>query len=85
MVITAWGKTENGKTYLENCPNTDSDFAAMWSTPELPKGSENGHFSRRFVFFTLSVGFVDVIGRRSLPKRPERHFFFWARGPIPKL
>ena len=47
------------------------------------KRSENGHFLRRIVF-TFPLGFADVFGQRSYPKRPKNAFFL-ARRPIPKV
>ena len=40
-----------------------------------PKTSENGHFTRSLVFFTLLLGFTDVFGRKSHPKRPKGLFY----------
>ena len=46
--------------------------------------SQNGPFSPTHCFFTLSMGFADVFGRRSYPKRPKNAFLgprSYSKGP----
>ena len=77
MLKNSVGKYKKRKTHWENCQNTDTVSGTMWSTVK----SENGRFPRRIVFFYISLGFVDVFGRRS---HPEKGTFF-TPGPNPKV
>ena len=78
MVKKVVRKYTKHKNYWEHCKNKVSFTGTTWSSMDQKK-SKNGHFSQRLVFFTLSLGFADVFGRRSYPKRPKTPF--WARGP----
>ena len=68
--------------HWETYQNTVSFVGTMWSTTKPQKRSENGHLSRRIVI-SHSLGFADVFGRRSYPKRPKRCSL--TRSPIPKV
>ena len=64
------------------CVETRSPLLTRYGHPWTPKRSKNSHFSRHIVL-TLSLGFVNVFGRKSYPKRPKMRS--WVRGPIPKV
>ena len=54
-------------------------FLARYGQLCTKKGPKTVIFPNACVF----LGFINVVGRRSHPKRPKRHFF--ARGPNPKV
>ena len=71
IVKVEWKNTENGGKHLGNLSKHGLLFSHDIVNHGPPKRSQNGHFFQSIVF-TLSLGFADVFGRRSHPKRPKR-------------
>ena len=64
-----WENTKKHEKHWDMCQNTDSFLG------HGPKESPNMAIFPDALFFTLSLGFVDLFGRQSYPKRPKNAFF----------
>ena len=82
-------KTQKGAGHIRELVKTRTPFF-FWNEMVNygpPKRSENGHFSRRivfFFFFTFLLGFVDVFLHEVLYQTPKKALFYrrsYSKGP----
>ena len=73
-------KIQKKRKHWEHVKTTDSDIDTIWPSTDLPKRSSNCHFAQRIVS-TLHLGFTDVLGQKSYPKRRKKRALFLTRGP----
>ena len=78
--ITGQKHDENSVGKFRNSGNigeivkTRTQCLARYDHQWTKKKSQNGHFSQRMIF-AFTLGFVDVFGQTSYPKRPKKGTF----------